>query len=956
MRVTVAALLVTDLVDSTSMVRQLGDLPAAALSSRHDQRARALFLRHGGREIDKSDGFLVLFERVGDALACALDYHRLLRQLSEEEGLRLEARAGVHLGEVVLRENPPEDVEHGAKPLEVEGLAKVIAARLMALAPPGRTLLTATAARQARRELDGAGLAWAVHGPYMLKGAGEFDVHEALPAGEATPEAPPAVLKAWPAGTPVALPDDEVLVGRTEELKELEARFAGGCRLVSLIGPGGTGKTRLAIRLARLARDKWSDGAWFCDASTARDLDGLCLAMARGLGVSALGAAPIEQLGQVLAGRGRALVILDNVEQVVEAAALALPAWLDRAPATAFLVTSREALRLPGEERVFLHPLDCPPVGADLARIQASPAVLLLLSRIQVIQPEYRLSIDNADALAEIARSVDGIPLALELAAARVAALGAAAVQARMGQRLDLLRSGERRVEARHATLRAAIEWSWSLLGPSERSALAACSLFRGAFTLAQAEAVVPPAPGELVADRIHSLADKSLLRISTDTGETHYLLYETVREFARERLRESGDEGRARVAHGLCFARLGTEANLARLRGPEQHAARRELERARDNLMVAVFRSIDHSDPRIAVPCAIALLAQAETVGPYQEALAVASRADGLPGAVAEDLVRLRCRLSALQREAGRPEEARASADAARAQAESLGQPRLIARAMAQQAMCLAEGGALPQARAMQQAALAMARVAKDPWLVARLSGQLAISLERQGDLRGAARAYAQAEEGFRALGDARMLANTAKDRGDFLRIQGDLDGARSATQAAIAMADAVGDRRVQAIALGNLAEIHLDAGRLDRATQRATEALELHERLGARFYAAHLQGVLAEIHALRGELAEARARLLLAEGPVRESGTGFLVAVLLLRRALVEALEGEEATARRTLEEAQRVGGAFAHGPQSEVGRTWARIARRVPALGPPGGAPLSARAPATRPGSGR
>lgn len=931
MRVSVAALLVTDLVDSTSLVRRLGDLRAAELGALLDARAREVFQRHRGREIDKSDGFLVLFPEVGAAVACALEYHRALQILAGEEGVALSARAGVHLGEVVLRENPAEDVERGAKPMEVEGLSKVVAARLMGLAPGGRTLLSGAAARQARRELNRPDLAWLEHGPWMLKGAGEFEVHEVCPS-DARPEGPPtAVAKAWPSGGELALPLDEVLVGRREELATLLARFAGGCRLVTLLGPGGTGKTRLAVRLARLARDSWSDGAFFCDASTARDRDGICLAVARGLGVTLQEGDPVAILGEVLAGRGRSLVVLDNVEQVIDAAAEVLPRWLAAAPQAAFLVTSREALRLHGEERVHLAPLESPAEGASEEEIAASPAVMLLVARVRVLQPDFTLGADNASDLAAIARELDGIPLALELAAARVAAMGPAGVRARMGRRLDLLRSGERDAQARHATLRAAIDWSWSLLTPAERQALAACSTFRGPFDLSQAEIVVGPMD-ELVVDLIPSLADKSLLRTIPDPQGARFALYETVRELARERLDEGPDALAARQRHGRCFAALGQEESLHALRGPRQHTVRRALVRDRDNLQVALFRAIDRLDAAAALPCAIALLALAETEGPYLEALAVAQRADALPGALPADHARLRCRLAGLLREAGRPEQARAAADGARSLAEQTGEARLIAMAMAQQAMCLAETGALAQARAVQQGALAMAKASGNEWLAARISGQLAISLERQGELDGAARLYAQAEAGFRSLGDARMLANIAKDRGDFLRIRGDLDGARTATQAAIAMADAVGDRRVQATALGNLAEIHLEAGRRDRALQRAREALALHERLGARFYAAHLKGVLAELLADAGRVPEAEVLIDQAEGPARESGTGFLLAVLLVRRAFVERMAGRSVQARGTLELAQGASLDFAHGPQSEFGRVWARLAPRV------------------------
>lgn len=941
MRVQVAALLVTDLVDSTALVRELGDLRAAGLGARHDDRARDAFARHGGREIDKSDGFLVMFEDVGAAVGCAIEYHAVLRTLSEDTGVALLARAGVHLGEVVLRENTPEAVARGAKPLEVEGLAKVVAARLMGLAQGGRTLLSAAAALQARRELEDQDLRWTVHGAWVLKGAGEFEVHEVGPPG-APPHGPlPPGPKAQPTGAAADLPgDDGVLVGRREHLADLEVRFAAGARLVTLLGPGGTGKTRLAVRLARIARDAWPDGAWFCDLTGARDAATLCVAVARGLGVPLKDGEPGAQLGRVLAGRGRALVVLDNVEQVIDAAARLIPRWLEAAPQVAFLATSREALRLHAEQVVPLAPLDVPDEDADLEEIRQAPAVVLFATRARALDPSFTIHADNARDIAQIVRHLDGIPLAVELAAARTRSLAPDGILARMSQRLDLLRSGNRDTDARHATLRAAIDWSWGLLSPAEREVLAACSTFRGVFDLHAAEAVVGPAvqalpaeqQGELVVDLVQALVDKSLARSRRGEGSRRFSLYETVREYAREVLKASPAAVETDRRHGLHYARLGSEEAIGALRGPEQHQARRALALARDNLQAAAYRAIRRKDAEVALPCAVAMLALAEAEGPYDEAIAVATRAEALPGGATPTRIRLRSWLSLLCREAGRHEDAQAAADGARALAEQHGEPLFIALAMAQQGVCLAERGALLQAQAVQRGALAVAKAAGNRWMEARIAGQLAITLERQGAVAAALPLYQQAEATFRQLGDARMLANVTKDLGDYHRIRGDLEAARTATEGAIAMAAAVGDRRVQATALGNLAEILLETGRLDRARARAEEALVLHEQQGARLHAAHLRGVLGELLAEAGQHEAARVQLDLAEAELRDSPTSFLYAVLLVRRALALHLAGQRDAARQALARAQAVDPDFAHGPQSEFGRAWGRVAARL------------------------
>jgi len=936
MRVVVAALLVTDLVDSTSLVRQLGDLRAAALGGMHDERARAVFARHGGREIDKSDGYLVLFEDVGAAVACALDYHAALAELGATEHVPLLARCGVHLGEVVLRDNPPEDVQRGAKPVEVEGLAKVVAARLMSVAGGGRTLLSTAAALQAQRELSRPDLRWVVHGPWTLKGAGEFEVHEVSLASSPPPPAPTPGPKAWPAIATAVLPGDEgVLVGRRDDLARVQALFEGGARLVTLLGPGGTGKTRLAVRLARIARDSWPDGAWFCDLAASRDSDGICAAVARGLGVPVRDGDPAGQLGNVLAGRGRALVVLDNVEQVIDAAAALLPGWLEAAPELAFLTTSREALRLQAEQLVPLAPLAVPEPGDDLDAIRQAPAVILFASRARALDPTFVVEAGNALDIAEIVRRLDGIPLAVELAAARTRSMSPAAIRGRMAQRLDLLRSGQRDATARHATLRAAIDWSWSLLSPAERVVLTGCATFRGPFELVAAEAVVrlpPDLSSELVVDLVQALADKSLARSRRGEEEVRYALYETVREYAREVLEASPEAAEVDRRHGLWFARLGGAASITALQGADQARVRQALSSSRANLQAAAWRGLHRRDAEVAVPAALALLVLAEAEGPYDEAITLATCVDVLPGGDDATRVRLRCWLSLVCREAGRPVVARGAADGARQLAEAVSDPVLVAMAMAQQGVCLAESGALLQAQAVQQAALIQARMTGQRWLAARISEYLAISLERRADLAGALAHYRQAEATFRDLGDLRMLAHVTKDLGDFHRIRGDLELARTATESAIAMAEATGDRKVQATAMGNLAEILLESGDLAAARVRANQALALHEELGARLHAAHLRGVLAELSAEAGDHVAARALLDQAEAVLRDSETGFLQAVLLVRRALAERLAGQREQALRTLARAQAVDPDFAHGPQSEYGRAWFRLHARI------------------------
>ena len=275
-------LLLIDVVESTAWVEQLGDARAAEVWARHDRAARGLLLRHGGREIDKTDGFLLLFDEVSRAVGFALDWHGELRALSADLGVELAARVGLHQGPVVLRENPPEHVAQGAKPLEVEGLAKPLAARVMSLAGAGQTLLT----RQAADELGTLppSIELRSHGHWRLKGVTEpVEILEV--GGPRAPMQPPADSakvhrvvwrdEAWmslrdvPGDLP---PERDAFVGRSGELRALHRALEGGGGLVTLVGPAGVGKSRIAQRYGRVWSGDWPGGVWHSALRTSADL------------------------------------------------------------------------------------------------------------------------------------------------------------------------------------------------------------------------------------------------------------------------------------------------------------------------------------------------------------------------------------------------------------------------------------------------------------------------------------------------------------------------------------------------------------------------------------------------------------------------------------------------------------------------------------------------------------
>ncbi len=361
------------------------------------------------------------------------------------------------------------------------------------------------------------------------------------------------------AGTPAA----GAFIGRAGEQAALGELVGAGARLITLVGAGGVGKTRLSLEWARAAEGtlrRDGVGLVFCDLSASRSADDACAAMARVLGAPLAADATTEetvaQVGRALAELDRAVVILDNVEQLAALAPRLFEPWLALAPHVQIVATSRERLRLRGEQCLPVEPLGLPPAGETApAVIAASEAVVLFVARTRQVRLDFAITAADASAVAAVVRALDGIPLAIELCAARMGVLAPGQILPRLARRLDLLVTGPRDAPARHATLRAALMWSWDLLEPWEQEALAQCSVFRGVFSLEAAEAVlVTPAGAPPVLDVIQSLHEKSLVRVSSPAGEPRYGLLESVRELAASMLAERAGTPAAEARHAAFF------------------------------------------------------------------------------------------------------------------------------------------------------------------------------------------------------------------------------------------------------------------------------------------------------------------------------------------------------------------------------------------------------------------
>ena len=963
------ALLLTDLVDSSALTAQLGDAAMAQLSAQHDRVARDLLRLWRGHEIDKTDGFLLLFAQATDAMGYAVDYHRALAALP----VPMKARAGLHVGQVTIRATPDDDVALGAKPFEVDGISKPLAARVMSAALGGQTLLTQTAVEA----LGTTTLRVVNHGHWSVKGLPEpLELFEAghPQDGIAPFEPPPDSTKVWrvvrdarddrlwlPArAIRHTLPAErDAFVGRRSSLQALAARFDEGARLVSLLGIGGGGKTRLATRFGWSWLGAFPGGVWFCDLAPARTVEGLASAVALGLELPLGQEDPVVQIGQALAGRGRCLLILDNFEHLARWAEPTLGRWLDRAPEAAFLVTTREVLGIAGEQTLALAPL------------QADDAEALFHKRAAAAKRDFQPNSEDRAAIATLVHLLDGLPLAIELAAARVRTLAPRALLARMSERFKLLSSGGGRLD-RQATLRATFDWSWGLLPTAEKAALAQLSVFEGGFTLEAAEAVIdlgmlddPP----WTLDVINALVDKSFVRPpSQDRGQDRFDLLGSVQAYAAEHLATegrytgSGEAARsaAETRHGAWFSALGSAAAIAD-RGIEL-----------DNLAVACRRAVQRGDCAQAAGALDAAWAALNLRGPFKAGVDLAALVLAMPGLAGRDAAHAHAvsgmaleaagqRQAALERyaaatalaeaagdracratvairtaslaaRAGQADEARQGLQLALALAQDEGELALQCAALNMLGVLAFEAGAAAEARVHYDAALQLARQCGERRVEGAVLANLG-NLEATAGHTVAARAHAEAAlQVLRELGDRTREAMTLVNLGMLRFFSGDVSDAADVLKRGLVVARELGHRRLECIALGNLGLVLDGAGRSAEAVERYDTALALARQLGDRRSEGQFHGHRAVAQARRGELADARAALAAAAELLQAVGDPVSRGLLATQRAEVEWWAGAAPAAAAALAEAEQLAMAAAAGPDSELGKAIARLRDRL------------------------
>ncbi len=568
--------LFSDIEGSTRLVQRFGDAYPELLE-RHHGIVRSAVQANGGLVVGtEGDSFFVVFPAAPEALRAAVDAQVALERHPWPESGRIRVRMGLHTGEGRIGGG------------SYVGVDVHRAARVAAAGHGGQVLLSASAAQLTERALP-AEVSLADLGEHRLKDLLQPERIFQVTHPELQREFPPLSTLT---GRPTNLPTQtSAFVGRDAELQAIGDLLADpAVRLVTLVGPGGIGKTRLALQAAAEQADRWTDGLYFVDLAPVRDADAAFDAIVRALGAVGDGSAEaLATLRDHLAPR-RMLLVLDNLEQVTDVAA-GVAELLQACRDLKIVVTTREALRVRGERLVQVPPLGLPRPGiAPRAAVAGSEAGRLFVERARDVRPGFELTEDDASAVAEICGRLDGLPLAIELATARLALFSPHELRDRLREHVGVLGAGTRDLPARQQTLRSTIEWSERLLDDDERSIFRLFSVFDSA-RIDAVEAVaarLDGLDGTAMLDRLVSLVDKSLVRSLDEDGHRRLAMLRTIRDYAAERLDEEPELlDVVRRAHAEYYADMAHERR-ARLSGPDRASALAELEADLGNLREA--------------------------------------------------------------------------------------------------------------------------------------------------------------------------------------------------------------------------------------------------------------------------------------------------------------------------------------------------------------------------------
>ena len=801
---------------------------------------------HGGSIVQTAgDSLLIVFDSIDGAMRCAVQVQRLVPVVDGDQppDQAMRFRFGIDIGDAI------------ADGTDLHGEAVNVVARLQAECPPGGVCVSRSVRDHVHGRLD---LAFEALGPLHLKNIARpveaFVVR--LDAAD-RPSAEPA---------PVSdnLPRlAHALIGRERDLAQIEALLSKH-RLVTLVGTGGAGKTSLSLQVGADLLARFPDGAWFVELAPLDRAELVGEAVAAVFGLPVHGERPVTDAIAAFLRSRRVLLILDNCEHIITAAAKLVDALLKMCPGVALLATSREALSVAGEHAYPVPLLDVPSRSTSFTAAQAMEhsAVQLFVERAAAALGRFSLTEETAPVVAEICRRLDGIPLAIELAAPRLKVLKPDALLARLDDQLRLLTTGGRVVASRQQTLRAAIEWSYALLSEAEQAMLCRLGVFAGSFTLGAVVAVAAAAPVEVTDafDVLAGLVDKSLVVSLAGAGENRYRLLEATRAFALER--------------------LATNSHAALVRGLCEH-------------MTIVFERAERSWPTTAT--ADWLAACEPDLDNVRAALSWSLRSDGDPASG----LKLVSYTHQLWRELSLVQEHRRWFELALTFVDGATPPSVEARIRLGLGWYFLGGDRRRLSHNLRAIEL-MRQAGDEPVLLGQALTQAGHATTRYRDVAEAEQYFDEALSVLRRCGRTKRLAMGLLAAGTMRRDAGDLKAARLLVEEALALSEALGDVRVQDFCEAQLATIAFWADQMAEAIDRARRVVEvsrLHGTLTAEFTALH---VLAGFLILDDQIEAGRSAALRAFELSCALGNADLAGSI-YQLALVLAARGETETSAR-------------------------------------------------------
>jgi len=694
-------------------------------------------------------------------------------------------------------------------------------------------------------------------------------------------------------------------IGRQRDITEVQ-RLLAGVRLVTLTGSGGVGKTRLALQVAVDSLRNYSDGVWSADLASLSAEALVPQTVASILNVrEERGRAMVETLSDYLRERNL-LLVLDNCEHLVSACALMVDRLLRACPKLRILATSREVLGIAGETVFRVPSLSLPDLKSDIERVHQSEAVQLFINRTASVQPALTLTGHNAIAIAQICIRLEGIPLAIELAASRVRVLSVEQIYERLQDRFSLLTGGSRAALPRHQTLRAAIDWSYNLLSNAEQILFRHLSIFSGGWTLEEAEAVcaVHGVEQSQVLEILSGLVDKSLVLTDEQNGQQRYQFLMTLLQYAQNLLAQTEELQAVERRHTEFVLGLAEQA-AQRLSGPHQRVWLERLSAEHDNIRAALARSMG-KDPVVALRLAAAMESFWRVRGHVSEARRWLSEA-----LTRTESLHTSERIKALNaagrfaQDQGDYLSAHSLSEQALVTSRKLDDKDGIARSLSNLGIVALRRGDHPAARSLLEQSLATSRELGDHYGIASSLGNLGIVAERQGDYGTARTRFEETLATMRALGDKKGIATSLGNLAALAQMHGDYAGARLLDEESLAIRRELGDKGGMALSLHNLGALAQLRRDYSLAALLIEESLSIRKALGDKYGIANSLDNLGTLAKRQGKYSSARALHEESLALRRELGDQHGISGSLDHLGVLGELQGDHSAAQSLIEE---------------------------------------------------